>query len=166
MLVRVTPDGLVDWGDGAVRCALGRSGVRQDKHEGDGATPAGTFPMRRVLYRGDRLGPPPTGLPVAALAPDDGWCDDPADRLYNRPVSLPYKGRCERLWRRDRLYDVVVVIGHNDDPVVPGAGSAVFIHVARDGYAATAGCIALEQADLLSLLARCRVNTPVQVDPR
>ena len=111
MLVRVTPDGLVDWGDGAVRCALGRSGVRQDKHEGDGATPAGTFPMRRVLYRGDRLGPPPTGLPVAALAPDDGWCDDPADRLYNRPVSLPYKGRCERLWRRDRLYDVVVVIG-------------------------------------------------------
>ena len=164
MLVRVTSDGFIDWGDGAVRCALGRSGVRQDKREGDGATPAGTFLMRRVLYRADRLAPPPTGLPTAPLAPDDGWCDDAADRLYNRPVCLPYKGRCERLWRRDRLYDVIVVIGHNDDPVVPGAGSAIFLHVAKDGYAPTAGCIALAQEDLLALVSKCQVGTPVRVD--
>ena len=165
MLVRVTPDGIVDWGEGPVRCALGRAGIRIDKQEGDGTTPAGTFPMRRLLYRADRLAPPATSLPIAPLSPDDGWCDDPADRRYNRPVRLPYAGRHERLWRDDRLYDMVVVIGHNDEPVITGAGSAIFIHVAQEGYAPTAGCVALAPPDLLAMVARCSVGTPVQIAP-
>jgi L,D-peptidoglycan transpeptidase YkuD (ErfK/YbiS/YcfS/YnhG family) len=116
-------------------------------------TPAGRYPLRRVLYRADRLPTPTSALPVAALAPDDGWCDDPADAAYNRPVKLPYGGRHERLWRDDGLYDVIVVIGHNDDPVVPGRGSAVFLHVAGPGYPPTDGCVALALRDLLELLA-------------
>ncbi len=141
-------------GDVRWRCAIGRGGVRRDKREGDGATPVGDWPIRRVLYRPDRERRPETALPVSSLAPEDGWCDDPGHPDYNRPVKLPHPARHERLWRDDRLYDLVVVLGHNDDPVIAGAGSAVFLHVARDDYAPTEGCVALAADDLRRLLQR------------
>jgi len=87
------------------------------------------------------------------LSPLDGWCDDPGDPLYNRPVRLPYRARHERLWLESAVYDLIVVLGHNDDPVRPGAGSAVFLHVARPDYSPTQGCIALAKRDLLTMLA-------------
>lgn len=156
----VTSDGAGGWtarfGDRRFRCALGPAGPRRDKREGDGATPVGCFPLREVLYRPDRLEPPAGGLPRRALTPEDGWCDDPADPAYNRPVRLPYGARAERLWREDAVYDVIVVIGHNDDPPVAGAGSAVFLHVARPGYRPTEGCVALALDDLLTVLAQAR----------
>ncbi|MEX2009098.1 MAG: L,D-transpeptidase family protein [Dongiaceae bacterium] len=152
----VSAGGVADWGGRSFRCALGRSGIRADKREGDGATPAGCFGLRRVVYRADRLARPPTALPVAALAPEDGWCDDPADPMYNRPVRLPYAARHERLWRDDGVYDAIVVLGHNDDPVVPGHGSAIFLHVARPDYRSTEGCVALARGDLLAVLAEAR----------
>lgn len=141
------------WGARAMRCALGPSGIVAEKREGDGTTPAGRFPLRRLLYRPDRLAPPATGLPLLPLAPDDGWCDDARDPLYNRPVRLPYGASHERLWLVGEVYDLIVVLGHNDDPVRPGAGSAVFLHVARPDYAPTQGCIALAKPDLLAVLA-------------
>src|SRR5262245_46992771 len=116
----VTPDGVLRRHGRQWRCAVGRGGVSGEKGEGDGATPAGRFPLRRVLYRADRLPAPVCVLPAAALAPEDGWCDELADAAYNRQVKLPYAARHERLWRDDGLYDVIVVIGHNDDPVVSG----------------------------------------------
>ena len=150
----VDPAGELWWADRRYRCALGRSGVSVAKREGDGATPAGCFALRRVLYRPDRLAAPATRLPVATLSPADGWCDEPEDPLYNRPVRLPYAGcRDERMWRSDGLYDIVVVIGHNDDPVIPGMGSAVFMHVASPDYRPTQGCVAVSRDDLLALLA-------------
>ncbi len=156
----VTPDGAGGWiarlGDRPFRCALGPAGPRRDKREGDGATPVGRFPLREVLYRPDRLAPPAGGLPRRALTPEDGWCDDPADPAYNRPVRLPYGARHERLWRKDAVYDVIVVIGHNDDPPVAGAGSAVFLHVAHPDYRPTEGCVALALDDLLTVLAQAR----------
>lgn len=145
------------------RCAIGPGGVRQDKREGDGATPVGCWPMRRVLFRPDRLTAPDTILPSAALEPDDGWCDDPSDPLYNRPVKLPYEGRHEQLWRDDEIYDVLVVLGHNDDPPRPGAGSAIFLHVARPDYSPTQGCVALAQEHLLELLRTAGPETRVCV---
>lgn len=163
--ITVSPQGWVDWGDGPVACALGHGGVRTDKREGDGATPVGSFPLRRVLYRPDRVGRPATALDCAPIGADDGWCDDPADRLYNRPVTLPYPARAERMWREDGVYDVVVVLGHNDDPPVPGLGSAVFMHVARPGYTPTEGCVALALPDLLRLLEACGPGTRLVVTP-
>jgi len=130
--------------------------VRTDKSEGDGATPVGCFPLRLVFYRADRMGAPTTNLPVTAIAPDDGWCDDPGHRLYNRPVKLPFEASHERLWRDDGIYDVIVVLGHNDDPPRPGLGSAIFLHLARPDFAPTEGCVALARQDLLDLLRRCR----------
>lgn len=143
---------------------LARAESSRQKQEGDGGTPAGTFPLRRVLYRPDRLASPPlTALPVRALTPADGWCDDPADPAYNRPITLPYPASHEQLWRDDGVYDVIVVLGHNDDPPVPGSGSAIFMHVARSGYVGTEGCIALALPDLLAVLADCGPSSTISV---
>lgn len=122
------------------------------KREGDGASPIGAWPVRRVLYRPDKGPPPETGLPVIGLKPEDGWSDDPAEPSYNRLVPLPCRGSHEWLWRDDGLYDLIVELGFNDDPVVPGMGSAIFLHVARAEYAPTEGCIALAEADLRAVL--------------
>lgn len=153
--IHVDPQGFVRWGDQSRRCALGRGGIRADKREGDGATPVGRFVLRRVLYRPDRLAPPQTRLPVEPIRMDDGWCDDPAHPAYNRPVKRPFPARHEEMWREDHVYDVVMILGHNDDPVVAGAGSAVFMHLARPDYEPTAGCVALALPDLLDLLRDC-----------
>ncbi|KAF0143237.1 MAG: hypothetical protein FD153_536 [Rhodospirillaceae bacterium] len=126
------------------------------KHEGDGATPAGCWPLQRVLYRPDRLLLPVTDLPVSALAPDDGWCDDPGHDAYNRPVKRPFSASHEPLWRTDVLYDVIVVLGYNDSPPRPGRGSAIFLHCATPTYDSTAGCVAVARSDLLHLLTGCR----------
>lgn len=155
MEITVSPKGWLTWPGGTVRCALGRGGVRVDKREGDGATPVGRFPLRRVLYRRDRVDPPVTGLTVQAIEAGDGWCDDAADAAYNRPVRAPFAAGHEVLWRNDELYDLVVVLGHNDDPVVPGAGSAIFLHVARPDYAPTEGCIAVKLEHLEAILYDC-----------
>ena len=147
-----------------LRCALGRGGVVADKREGDGGTPQGCLPLRRVFYRADRLrAAPSTVLPVRALAPDDGWCDAPGDPAYNRPVRHPYPASAERMWREDALYDVVVELGWNDDPVIPGRGSAIFLHVARPDYGPTEGCVALALPDLLALLSLCRPGDALTV---
>lgn len=146
------PDGRFVFGSEVVRCALGYGGVRADKQEGDGATPAGLLPLRRVLYRADKVARPQAAVPVVPLAPHDGWCDDPADAAYNRMVRLPYAGRHEVLWRHDALYDVVGVLGWNDAPAVPGRGSAIFLHLARADWGPTEGCVALALPDLLAAL--------------
>lgn len=149
----VTPDGRLHLPGRTFRVALGRGGVRADKQEGDGATPAGLLPLRRVLYRADRGPIPRVAVPREPIGQTDGWCDDPGHPDYNRMVTLPHPARCEELWRRDALYDIIGVLGWNDAPVERGRGSAIFLHVARPGYAPTEGCVALAAADLREALA-------------
>ena len=161
----VSAKGEARWGDRVMRCAIGPGGTAAGKREGDGTTPVGRFLLRRLLYRPDRLRPPVSGLPANPISPGDGWCDDPADALYNRPVRLPYPARHERLWREDEVYDLIAVLGHNDDPAVPGAGSAVFLHVARPDFSPTAGCIVLSLGDLQGMLATAGPGDGVSVLP-
>jgi len=116
-----------------------------------------------VLYRADRMKRPRTLLPVRPLEPDDGWCDAIGDRNYNRPVRHPYPAGAERLWREDALYDLIVVLDHNRRPRVQGAGSAIFMHVARPGYRPTEGCIALARQHLLLVLAGAAPGTRVVI---
>lgn len=150
----VRADGWVLWESGRCWAALGAAGVAAHKREGDHATPAGVLQLRRVLYRADRLPPPRApGLPREPLAPDDGWCDEASSADYNRMVRRPHAARHEALWRDDAAYDVIGLLGWNDDPVEKGRGSAIFLHVARPDYAPTEGCVALALADLLRLLA-------------
>jgi L,D-peptidoglycan transpeptidase YkuD (ErfK/YbiS/YcfS/YnhG family) len=140
------------WSRGSAVAAVGRAGVKLDKHEGDGATPSGTYSLVSVYYRGDRMVAPTSKLPVTRLTPKDGWVDDPRDTNYNRLVSLPYPASAEEMWREDNLYDLLVVIGYNMAPVIPGAGSAIFLHIARSDFAPTAGCIAVKKNVLLGLV--------------
>ena len=130
----------------AIPVALGRSGIRADKREGDGGTPRGRFRPLRLWWRADRLIRPRTLLPVRRIGPADAWCEDPADRRYNRPFRRSANEPGDRLRRADGLYDLIVEIDHNTRPRVAGRGSAVFIHVARDGFGPTAGCVALHAA--------------------
>jgi L,D-peptidoglycan transpeptidase YkuD (ErfK/YbiS/YcfS/YnhG family) len=143
--------------------ALGSTGTRALKCEGDGGTPLGRFAVRQVLYRADRVARPRTTLPIRAIGAHDGWCEDPADRNYNRLVKLSAESNADRLKRDDHLYDLVLVLGYNDHPRVRGKGSAIFVHLARPDYAPTAGCIALSQHDLLMLLSRLRRNAKIVV---
>ena len=159
------PPNTLRWRGRHFACAIGWGGVRTNKREGDGATPAGRFLLRRVLYRPDRMAPPRTALPVAPLSQRDGWCDDPAHPLYNRPLRLPHEARHEELWRPDRVYDLIVILGHNDAPIVPGLGSAVFLHVAQPDYAPTAGCVALAAGDILAILAGVGRHAWLRVPP-
>ena len=153
MHAEVRADGALRFANASHRAALGRAGITAHKQEGDGATPAGLLVLRRVLYRADRVARPRARVPIEPIAPDDGWCDDPADKRYNQQVRLPYEARCEELWRRDGVYDVVGVLGWNDAPVRRGEGSAIFLHVARADLAPTEGCVALELPALLEMLA-------------
>jgi L,D-peptidoglycan transpeptidase YkuD (ErfK/YbiS/YcfS/YnhG family) len=141
---------------GVRRAALGRGGIKALKREGDGGTPTGLLPIRRVFYRADRLVRPRTVVPLRAIGPRDGWCDDPADRNYNRSVRIPYGRSTESMMREDALYDIVLVLGHNDRPRVRGRGSAIFSHLARPGYTPTEGCIAFTLRDLHAVLRELR----------
>jgi len=160
MDILVTDRAQVSWIDQGgqlfqTRCALGRGGVAKKSGEGDGITPLGRFPLRRVFYRPDRLEKPATGLDVMALEEHHGWCDDPLDAAYNTLIMRPFAARHETLWRDDALYDIIIETGYNDAPVIPGKGSAIFIHIAKPDYAPTEGCVALKKADLLGLLGVC-----------
>jgi L,D-peptidoglycan transpeptidase YkuD (ErfK/YbiS/YcfS/YnhG family) len=143
----------------AIPVALGRGGVKANKREGDGGTPRGRFRLKRLWWRADRGPRPMTDLPVRRIRQDDAWCEDPADRRYNRPIRRSANEPGDRLWRDDDLYDFVVEIDHNTRPRIAGRGSAVFVHVARPGLAPTAGCVALTKAALRKLLSRLGTKT-------
>jgi len=143
--------------------ALGRSGIKANKREGDGATPRGRFRLKRLWWRADRATRPHTLLPVRRIAPDDAWCEDPVDRRYNRHVRLEPTAQGDRLWRDDALYDLVLELDHNSRPRVAGRGSAVFLHVARPNLGPTAGCIALEASSLRRLLGWIGPRTEIEI---
>lgn len=166
MDIHVSSGAILSWtppdgGGRSARCALGRGGIAGKLREGDGVTPLGAFPLRRVWYRGDRMKAPLTDLPMTTITRDDGWCDDADCDDYNRPVTLPHDGGFEKMWRDDGLYDVVVEIGYNDAPVAPGLGSAIFLHIAHPDYKPTEGCVAVRLEDMLELLVDCDETTSV-----
>ena len=146
--------GIMTTGGRAFACALGRTGIRGLKREGDGATPLGYWKFDRVLFRPDRLHRPRTPLRVYPIRRQDGWCDAPDDRNYNRPVRLPYPASCEALWRDDILYNIVIILNYNQCPRVRARGSAIFAHIARPEMSATEGCIAMRAHDLKLVLRR------------
>lgn len=161
--IKVSRDGWLSYDGHRFRCALGKGGVRKDKREGDGATPIGRFMLRELFYRPDKLAAPDCLLSKSALRPEDGWCDDANHPDYNRRVSLPHPASCEKMWREDDCYDLVIPLGYNDDPVVAGLGSAIFLHVARPDYSGTEGCIALSRDDLLTLLTRLPAGVEIEI---
>jgi L,D-peptidoglycan transpeptidase YkuD (ErfK/YbiS/YcfS/YnhG family) len=147
-------------------CAIGKDGycIAEEKQEGDGKTPLGTYALRELFYRGDKFeAVPVTLLPVKRLHENDGWCDEPGDLKYNKYVTLPYSASHEELFRDDDVYDLIIPLGYNDNPPVAGKGSAIFMHVAKEGYTPTEGCVALKKEDLLEVLFNCTPNTQIEI---
>jgi L,D-peptidoglycan transpeptidase YkuD (ErfK/YbiS/YcfS/YnhG family) len=158
-------NGHVRWDNGGnARAAIGRGGLAHDKREGDLATPIGNFPLRLCYFRPDRVVPPQTGLTLIPLSPYDGWCDDVAHTDYNQHVKLPFAGRHEQLWREDTVYDIIIPLGYNDAPIVPGKGSAIFFHLAHEDYRGTEGCVAIARADMLALLPQLSAQTVMVIE--
>jgi L,D-peptidoglycan transpeptidase YkuD (ErfK/YbiS/YcfS/YnhG family) len=155
--------GRVVAGNLVLPCALGRSGTTHRKREGDGGSPVGRFPLLQAFYRPDRGPRPRTGLKIRALRPTDSWCDDPADRRYNKLVPLPFRPSHEEMWREDYLYDIVVDIAWNRGPIQKGKGSAIFLHLARPGFEPTAGCVAVHRRDWRRLLALIGPGTKIEI---
>lgn len=151
-------------GGSQIPVALGQSGIVANKREGDGGTPRGRFRLVRLWWRSDRAPRPRTGLPVRRIGRQDGWSEDPRDRRYNQPITLPEVRPGDRLWRQDRLYDFIIELDHNTRPRIAGRGSAVFIHVAREGFKPTAGCVALQAPRLRRLLARVGPKTKIIIE--
>jgi len=147
------------------RCAIGENGFTRVHKEGDKATPLGTFPLRECWFRADRLSAPDTGLKLRVTERDDGWCDDPKNPDYNRHIKMQFIASQEQLWREDHIYDLVVPIGFNDDPVAPGAGSAIFLHLARPDYRPTLGCVAVSLPDILEMLKHIDADSRIIIEP-
>jgi L,D-peptidoglycan transpeptidase YkuD (ErfK/YbiS/YcfS/YnhG family) len=150
-------------GDQTIRVALGRGGIRANKREGDGGTPKGTFRPRRLWWRADRHPRPRTFLPVRAIGPEDAWCEDVSSRHYNQPVRLDPKQGGDRLTRDDHLYDFIIEIDHNSKPRIAGRGSAVFLHLARQDFSPTAGCVSMRKGAMLRLLKRLGPETRIVI---
>ena len=146
-----------------VPVALGRGGIKADKREGDGGTPRGTFRPRQLWWRADRHPRPKTFLAVRAIRPEDAWCEDPSSRHYNQLLRLECDGRGDRLTRDDHLYDFIVEIDHNSSPRIAGRGSAVFLHLARPDFSATAGCVSMTRSAMLRLLERLGPQTRIVI---
>lgn len=161
--IRVSAEGILEFNGQEYRCSLGEKGVTGDKREGDLKTPLGSFSLMECWYRADRMEAPETDLPLRIIQKDDGWCDDVKSPLYNQHVKLPFEASHEELWREDEKYDIIVTLGYNIKPLIPGKGSAIFFHIAPEGYPHTQGCVGLVKADMLKVLKDCSPQTLMRV---
>ena len=147
------------------RCSIGNGGFSDKKKEGDGCTPIGVFQITDILYRQDKIKNLVTNYSLQTISPSDGWCDDPKSKHYNTKIKFPFANSAEELFRQDDRYDIVCVTNHNQNPIVPGAGSAIFIHVASKNYSTTAGCVALSLGDLTEILSTLTKSTEIYFGP-
>ena len=163
-MIIINKSGYLKYKDFKFKCALGRAGVGKKKIEGDNITPKGTFGIVKIYYRSDRIKKISSKYKLIKIIKTMGWCDDPKSRKYNQPIKLPNKYRHEILYRRDDIYDLILVLNYNMKPTIKNKGSAIFIHVTKKNYKKTAGCIALKKADLLYLVKEIKKNTKVIIN--
>ena len=145
------------------RCALGKAGIGKKKVEGDNITPKGTYKIIRIFYRKDRIKKIKTKIKIFKINKNMGWCDDPRSAAYNQLISLPYKYNCEKLYRKDNIYDLIIVLNYNINPTIKKKGSAIFIHIAKKNYSPTKGCIALSKINLLKILNKINKKTKIKI---
>ena len=163
MDIKITSPTELSFSNKAYSCVVGRGGVGIKSGEGDGVTPVGSYQLRSLRYRADLLSKPTTHLPTYPITRQDGWCNDPTHTDYNRLIRLPISASHEVLWRSDSLYNIIIDLGFNDSPPIPGLGSAIFMHITSPASSPTEGCIALSQPDLLDILQNCSTNTFIHI---
>ena len=147
-----------------LRCSIGKRGITLNKKEGDLKTPKGIFKFKSIFYRKDRVGNLKTLLKKKIIKKDMGWCDDPNLKNYNKLIKFPFKGRAEKMWLKDRIYDVLIVIDYNLKPIVTNKGSAIFLHIAKKNYSTTKGCIAVRKKDIIFLAHKINNKTKIIIN--
>ena len=151
------------YNDKSFQCAIGKSGTTKKKIEGDGCTPLGKYLIKEVFYRSDRVNLPNISFPTTVIENNYGWCDDINSKEYNKLIKFPFKESAERLFRSDNIYDIICVLNYNLDPIVKNKGSAIFLHIARDDYSGTQGCVAISEKNLVLLLTMININTELNI---
>ena len=147
-----------------IRCAIGLNGLTENKKEGDLCTPAGIFHFDKIYYRADRLGSMKFIIDSAIISKDDGWCDDQKSDSYNQPIQFPFQGSAEYLYRDDHIYDIICVLNYNTSPIIPGRGSAIFLHIAKPGFLGTEGCIAIEREALIEIATSLTTDSTIVIE--
>jgi L,D-peptidoglycan transpeptidase YkuD (ErfK/YbiS/YcfS/YnhG family) len=162
-MIIINKSGYLKYKNLKFRCSLGKAGIGIKKREGDNLTPKGKFKLIQVFYRADRIKKIKTNLPKKIITRNMGWCDDSRSDNYNRLIKLPFNFSYERLYRRDNIYDLVVLINYNTKPIIKNKGSAIFIHISRKNFSPTRGCIALKKENLLQILSKVKKNTKIKI---
>jgi L,D-peptidoglycan transpeptidase YkuD (ErfK/YbiS/YcfS/YnhG family) len=162
-MIIINKSGYLKYKNLKFRCSLGKAGIGIKKREGDNLTPKGKFKLIQVFYRADRIKKIKTNLPKKIITRNMGWCDDSRSNNYNRLIKLPFNFSYERLYRRDNIYDLVVLINYNTKPIIKNKGSAIFIHISRKNFSPTRGCIALKKENLLQILSKVKKNTKIKI---
>jgi len=163
-MIIINKSGYLKYKDFKFKCALGRAGIGEKKREGDNITPKGTFKIVKIYYRSDRIKKISAKFRVIKIKKNMGWCDDSKSGKYNQPIKLPTKYGHEILYRRDNIYDLILVLNYNMKPTIKNKGSAIFIHIAKKNYKKTAGCIVLKKADLVLLVKEINKNTKIIIN--
>jgi L,D-peptidoglycan transpeptidase YkuD (ErfK/YbiS/YcfS/YnhG family) len=145
------------------KTTFGSSGIRKKLSEGDNITPIGSYPLRRVFYRHDRIATPQTDLPLFKIKKTDGWCNDINAANYNLLIKTPSLLSHERLWRKDNIYDIIVPIGYNDKLIIPNLGSAIFLHLASHKFTSTLGCVGFKLKDILNIIKYCNEKSLIKI---
>ena len=145
------------------RCAVGKNGIKEKVNEGDYITPKGTFKILKIFYRADKIKKIFTKIPKIKIKKNMGWCDDPESKFYNKLIKTPIKDSYEKFYRKDNVYDIIIVLNYNMKPIIKGKGSAIFIHISKKNYHPTAGCIALRRDDLIKLLKINDKNRKIKI---
>ena len=147
-----------------VKCAVGKRGIGLKKKEGDFITPIGQYKIKYILYRKDRIKKIQSKLRKVVIKKNMGWCDDPKSKRYNKLISSPCSYSYEQLFKRENIYDIILVLNYNMYPIKKNKGSAIFIHVAKKDYKKTKGCVAIKKSDLLKILKEIKINTEVKIE--
>ena len=162
-MIIVKKSGYLKYKNLKVRCALGKAGIKKKEKEGDNITPKGIFEITRIYYRADKIKNITTRIKKVKIKKNIGWCDDPNSNFYNKQIKLPSKYSHEKLYRRDNLYDLVLVLNYNINPIIKNKGSAIFLHIAKDSYKKTKGCIALKKKHLILLISKIKKNIKIKI---
>jgi L,D-peptidoglycan transpeptidase YkuD (ErfK/YbiS/YcfS/YnhG family) len=162
-MIIVKKSGYLKYKNFKFRCALGKGGIKQKEREGDFITPKGKFKLIKIYYRSDRIKKISSVLKKNKIKKNMGWCDDVSSNYYNKQIKINKKISHEKLYRKDNVYDIVVVLNYNLKPIIKGKGSAIFLHVAKKNYKKTQGCIALKKNELLNLVSKIKRNTQIKI---
>jgi len=162
-MIIVKNPGYLIYKNSKFRCSLGINGIKNKKKEGDGITPKGIFRLKKIYYRKDKVKNIVTKVKKIKITKDMGWCDDPKSKFYNKLIRLPSKFGHEKLYRKDDIYNLIIVLDYNMNPVSKNKGSAIFIHLAKKNYKPTQGCVGLKQNDLIKLIKMIKKNQKIKI---